>query len=169
MKNFNKMLQWIVLIAAVALVIFYFKNNHRVYDRAKVAEIQTVASEDTKTMNPPTGQNNLSTGELTAEDVIINYVRKHGKLPDCYITKNEARNHGWIASAGNLCDVLPGRAIGGDRFGNRDRQLPDKEGRQYFEADLNCICGKRGADRLVFSNDGLIFVTHDHYKTFEKK
>lgn len=106
---------------------------------------------------------------LTREDVVVSYVKEHGRLPGYYITKKEARDGGWIASEGNLCDVLPGKAIGGDVFSNREGSLPGKPGRSWYEADLNYNCGRRNADRLVFSNDGLIFVTHDHYKTFEEK
>lgn len=111
----------------------------------------------------------LPIDKLTEESVVIPYVKKNSQLPDYYITKKDARNRGWVPSKGNLCDVLPGRAIGGDVFTNRERKLPEKKGRIYYEADLNYNCGRRNADRLVFSNDGLIFVTHDHYKTFEKQ
>ncbi|NLO71784.1 MAG: ribonuclease [Porphyromonadaceae bacterium] len=107
--------------------------------------------------------------ELTSVSVVVPYVKKNGQLPDYYITKSEARNKGWVASKGNLCDVLPGRAIGGDIFTNRERNLPTKKGRIYYEADLNYNCVRRNADRLVFSNDGLIFITYDHYNTFEKQ
>ena len=66
----------------------------------------------------------------------------------------------------NLCAVLPGKAIGGDRFSNREGQLPSAGGRVWREADINYQCGRRGADRLLYSSDGLIFVTRDHYKNF---
>lgn len=112
---------------------------------------------------------NQQIDELTKESVVVTYVKKNGRLPDYYITKKDARSQGWIASEGNLCEVLPGRAIGGDIFTNRERNLPAQKGRIYYEADLNYNCGNRNADRLVFSNDGLIFVTFDHYKTFEKR
>lgn len=107
--------------------------------------------------------------DLTDEKIIIPYLKKHQRLPDYYITKGEARKLGWVASDGNLCEVLPGKAIGGDRFGNREGKLPKKTGRQYFEADLNYNCGRRNADRVVYSNDGLIYLTKDHYKTFQKQ
>lgn len=112
---------------------------------------------------------NLSIDELTNEDIVVEYLKEHHRLPDCYITKKEARELGWIPSEGNLCDVLPGRAIGGDYFGNREGKLPKKPGRKYYEADLNYNCGRRNADRVVYSNDQLIFVTKDHYKTFIEK
>lgn len=107
--------------------------------------------------------------DLTDERIVIPYLKKHNRLPDYYITKSEARTLGWIASKGNLCYVLPGKAIGGDRFGNREGRLPKKSGRQYYEADLNYECGRRNADRVVYSNDGLIYLTKDHYKTFQKQ
>ena len=98
---------------------------------------------------------------------MIDYVKANHKLPDYYITKSEARNQGWNASAGNLCEVLPGRAIGGDKFSNREKTLP--KGDQYFEADVNYNCGKRNADRIVFTKNGDVWLTKNHYKSFEKK
>ncbi|MBM3651122.1 MAG: ribonuclease, partial [Alphaproteobacteria bacterium] len=59
-----------------------------------------------------------------------------------------------------------GRTIGGDPFFNREKRLPEKAGRRWFEADLDAQCARRGAHRLVFSGDGLVFVTTDHYRTF---
>lgn len=107
--------------------------------------------------------------QLTEESVVVNYLKDHQKLPKYYLTKNQAKKKGWVPVKGNLCDVLPGNAIGGDRFGNREGLLPNKNGRQFYEADLNYNCGKRNADRVVYSNDGLIYVTKDHYKSFQKR
>lgn len=106
--------------------------------------------------------------ELTNEDIVVAYLKQHHKLPDYYITKNEARKMGWHSSKGDLCDVLPGKAIGGDYFGNFEKRLPQKSGRKYYEADINYSCGHRNAQRLIYSNDGLIYTTKDHYKTFQK-
>jgi hypothetical protein len=91
---------------------------------------------------------------------------RHGRLPERYLTKDEARAAGWRPGR-DLCEVAPGRALGGDRFGNREGLLPDRPGRVWFEADLDHACGRRGPRRLVFSNDRLIFVTLDHYRSFE--
>lgn len=107
--------------------------------------------------------------ELTKESVVIPYIKKHGELPEYYITKSEAKQKGWVPSKGNLCEVAPGKAIGGDVWTNRQKSLPVKSGRKYFEADLNYKCGNRNADRVVFSNDGLVFVTFDHYRSFDEK
>jgi hypothetical protein len=105
--------------------------------------------------------------ELTNENTVINYVKANRRLPDYYITKGEARKLGWVASKGNLCDVVPGRAIGGDKFSNREKALP--AGNKYFEADVNYNCGNRNADRIVFTKDGEVWLTKNHYKTFEKQ
>ncbi|MEI8173968.1 MAG: ribonuclease domain-containing protein, partial [Deltaproteobacteria bacterium] len=90
------------------------------------------------------------------------------RLPDNFITKKDARRLGWDPSRGNLRDVAPGKSIGGDVFRNRERRLPEKKGRVWFEADIHYKGGKRGKDRLIFSNDGLIYKTEDHYRTFSR-
>ena len=105
---------------------------------------------------------------LTAESRVTGYLQQHQRLPDYYIRKSAARKQGWDPAKGNLCQVLPGRAIGGDRFSNREGGLPEKNGRSWYEADVNYQCGRRGADRLLYSSDGLIFVTRDHYRHFEQ-
>lgn len=122
------------------------------------------------TTNPSTEasrQSDVLEGESynTREDVSL-YIHLFGTLPPNYITKQEAQDVGWVASKGNLWEVTDRLIIGGDRFGNRERLLPEKSGRQYYECDVNYNGGFRGAERLVYSNDGLIFYTSDHYATF---
>lgn len=102
-----------------------------------------------------------------AEDVAL-YIHTFGRLPENYVTKSEAQDLGWISEKGNLWDVADGVVIGGDRFGNREGLLPDASGRIWYECDVNYEGGYRNAYRLVYSNDGLIYYTDDHYKTFEK-
>lgn len=94
-------------------------------------------------------------------------LRRDGNLPARYVDKREAERLGW-RPGDDLCRVARGRAIGGDRFGNFERRLPDRQGRTWREADLDFACGRRGARRLVFSSDGLAFVTIDHYETFRE-
>ncbi|WP_294299033.1 ribonuclease domain-containing protein [uncultured Chryseobacterium sp.] len=108
-----------------------------------------------------------SIDQLTEEKTVIHYIKQNHKLPDYYITKNQARNLGWNPSKGNLCEVAPGKAIGGDRFGNREKILP--EDKEYFEADVNYHCGSRQADRIVFTKDGEVYLSKNHYKSFEKQ
>ncbi len=100
----------------------------------------------------------------TAEDVSL-YIYLYDDLPDNFMTKNEARELGW--SGGGLEDYAPGMCIGGDRFGNYEGLLPKEKGRVYTECDINTLGeDSRGAERIVFSNDGLIFYTDDHYDSF---
>jgi ribonuclease T1 len=102
-----------------------------------------------------------------ADDVAL-YLHAYNKLPDNYITKSQAKEMGWDSQEGNLWDVADGYVIGGDNFGNREKLLPIKDGRKYYEADVNYNGGYRGAERLVYSNDGLVFYTKDHYDSFEQ-
>ena len=107
-------------------------------------------------------------GTYTSKWQVAEYIHRFGKLPSNYITKEQARKMGWISSQGNLNKVAPGKSIGGDRFGNYERILPVKDGRKYFECDIDYRGGRRNAKRIIFSNDGLIYYTEDHYNTFER-
>ena len=101
----------------------------------------------------------------TKEDVAL-YIHLYGHLPRNFITKNEAEKLGW--PGGSLEPYAPGMCIGGSRFGNYEGLLPEAEGRTYTECDIDTLgAEKRGAKRIVFSNDGLIYYTADHYETFE--
>jgi hypothetical protein len=95
----------------------------------------------------------------------VTALRTDGRLPARYLTKHAAEARGW-RPGGDLCRAATGQAIGGDTFNNRERRLPDKPGRRWHEADLDYACGARGAKRLLWSSDGLIFVTVDHYTSF---
>lgn len=107
-------------------------------------------------------------GSYNTKEEVALYLHTYGRLPDNYITKKEAQELGWDSKKGNLTDVAPGRSIGGSHFSNYEGQLPEKDGRKYYECDLDYDGGYRGAERLIYSNDGLIFYTEDHYKTFEQ-
>ena len=94
------------------------------------------------------------------------YIHTYGRLPDNFITKKEAQALGW--PGGSLEPYAPGKCIGGSRFGNYEGLLPEKEGRTYTECDIDTLGAEsRGAKRIVFSNDGLIYYTGDHYESFE--
>ncbi len=107
-------------------------------------------------------------GEYTSKDEVAAYIHEFGHLPSNYITKKKAEELGWVAREGNLWKVAPGKSIGGGRFGNYEGLLPEKNGRKYYECDIDFRGKSRGAKRIVYSNDGLIFYTEDHYETFEQ-
>lgn len=106
-------------------------------------------------------------GEYSDPEHVALYIHIYGELPPNYITKSEARDLGWDSGEGNLWDVAPGMSIGGDSFGNREGNLPEKKGRTYYECDVNYAGGYRGGERIVFSSDGLVYYSQDHYENFE--
>ena len=104
-------------------------------------------------------------GSYTSKEDVALYIHLYGKLPQNFITKSQARNLGW--KSGSLERYAPGKCIGGDTFQNREGLLPKKSGRTYKECDIDTL-GKssRGAKRIVFSNDGLVYYTDNHYASF---
>lgn len=162
MKN-NKNIIKIGIAIVVALVGYFFIKDFSI-DHNLPAQDQLIQNQ---TLKNTSVKNPTSIDELTDENLVIDYVKKNHRLPDYYLTKNEAKKLGWEAHLGNLCDVLPGKAIGGDSFGNREKKLP--LGNQYYEADVNYNCGNRNADRIIYTTEGEVWLTHDHYKTFTKK
>ncbi len=105
-------------------------------------------------------------GSYTSPEDVAEYIHTFGTLPGNFITKSEAKKLGWDSSKGNLWDVAYGKSIGGDRFGNYEKLLPEAEDRTYTECDVNYEGGYRGSERIIFSNDGLTFYTNDHYESF---
>ena len=105
-------------------------------------------------------------GSYTSKEEVAAYIATYDKLPENYITKKEAKALGW-QTKGTLDEVAPGKSIGGDYFGNYEGTLPEEPGREYHECDIDYESGNRNAERLVYSNDGNIYYTEDHYKTFE--
>ena len=104
-------------------------------------------------------------GSYTTKEDVALYIHTYGHLPNNFITKKEAEALGW--SGGGLDDYAYGCSIGGNRFGNYEGLLPEANGRTYTECDIDTMhASKRGAKRIVFSNDGLIFYTDDHYESF---
>lgn len=103
----------------------------------------------------------------SSKDDVAEYLYLYGHLPDNYITKSEAKKLGWVSSKGNLWDVAPGMSIGGDTFGNREGLLPKEKGRKYYECDVDYEGGYRSSERIIYSNDGLVYYTEDHYNSFD--
>ncbi len=107
-------------------------------------------------------------GIYTTPEEVAEYIHLYEKLPSNYLTKKQAMDLGWDSSKGNLWDVTDKGVIGGDKFGNREGLLPKEKGRQYYECDVNYEGSYRGGERIVYSKDGLIFYTKDHYKSFKQ-
>jgi len=97
------------------------------------------------------------------------WIKHKGRLPSYYMNKEQAQSIGWQKTKGNsswLSSIAPGRMLGGNIYRNDDGHLPEAPGRIWYEADINYRSGNRNSERLLYSNDGLIFVTYDHYHTF---
>ncbi len=138
-------------------------------------ETESPAPAETANPNPaetedPAAQGGLSVEEdgwYDSKEEVALYIHLYGRLPDNYVTKREAQELGW--SGGSVERYAgEGTAIGGSRFGNYEGLLPEAEGRAYTECDVGTVgASSRGAQRIVFSNDGLIYYTGDHYESFE--
>lgn len=104
-------------------------------------------------------------GTYSSKEDVALYIHTYGKLPSNYITKKEAQELGW--SGGSLEPYAPGRCIGGSYFGNYEGLLPSADGRTYRECDIDTLgADSRGAKRIVYSSDGLVYYTDDHYESF---
>ncbi len=186
MQN-KKSLLYIFLAFVAGLLLMYLFNNYKI-EKKNTSENTEISYQKPESQNQdnsysyqkPSRKNSenfdekksddngssSNIAELTNENVVINYVKEHHELPDYYITKSEAKRNGWNPGE-SLCDAVPGKAIGGDHFSNREGNFP--KGEQYFEADVNYECGHRNAERIVFTKSGRVWVTHNHYKSFEER
>ncbi len=137
-------------------------DNENIGDTAvnKTLESEPDAPPEEETAEPS------EDGTYSSKDDVAQYIYIYGHLPSNFITKKEAEKLGW--QGGSLEPYAPGKCIGGSHFGNYEGLLPEKEGRTYTECDIDTLgADKRGAKRIVFSNDGLIYYTEDHYESFE--
>ena len=145
-----------IKILALFLSILIIISGCRLNDNTPIEE-------ENNTQNT---ENIYESGTYTDPRELAQYIHTYGRLPNNFLTKKEALKLGWESEKGNLWEVTDKMSIGGDKFGNREGLLPKKEDRIYYECDVNYEGGYRGAERIVFSNDGLIFYTDDHYESF---
>ena len=158
-----KMARWLKLICAALLTVAFLVSlsgcqPKEVAPVAVSGAVKSDATEKKKKKGKPYS---------TANEVAA-YIHKFRQLPPNFISKLEAQKLGWDQAKGNLWQVADRKSIGGDRFANREGKLPVASGRQYYECDIDYRGGFRGAKRLVYSNDGLVFYSEDHYKTFRQ-
>jgi len=170
-KNFKFYAIVLVLIAAALVYFGTGRDSGAAFDTA--VELLDVLSGDATTAassSPDKADDEQSPidedGWYYSKDEVALYIHTYGRLPDNFVSKAEAEKAGW--TGGSVEKYIPGAAIGGSRFGNYEGILPKAQGRTWTECDINTQ-GKssRGAERIVFSNDGLIYYTSDHYESFE--
>ena len=156
----------LVLAMLVSLVGCAFWEDGSVGSSSSVLNEQNDTTETT-TQDTATSEEDVPDpdGSYTSKEDVALYIHLYGCLPSNFITKSEARKLGW--KSGSVEKYAPGKCIGGDRFGNYEGLLPKAAGRTYYECDIDTLGGKsRGAKRIVFSNDGLVYYTSDHYASF---
>ena len=160
-----------VILAALAVYASQepWENNNQ--DNNQSHQTQATESESTQEAsqqtNTDTDQIQVSEdGAYTSPEEVAAYIDEYDKLPENFISKSEAEDRGWVSSEGNLWEVAEGMSIGGDYFGNYEGLLPEED--EYREADVNYDGGFRGAERIIFSDDGDIYYTDDHYESFEQ-
>jgi len=135
------------------------KNTARPAATVTATATETPAAEDA-------GEPTEEPGPIIEPQRIADYIFEHGELPDNFITKKEAQAMGWDSRYNYVSDVAPGMSIGGDYFGNYEGKLPRVKGRKYYEADCWYTEGPRNAYRIIYSSDGHVWYTEDHYNTF---
>lgn len=176
----KKLSPYLIFALTVCLVLLGRWTYQDAPPSAPPAPVQSVAATAEPTAQPSVQPTPVTTADPkgntepleengsydSVQDVAL-YIQTYGELPDNYITKNEAEDLGW--SGGSVEQYAPGKAIGGDRFSNREGLLPKANGRTWTECDIDTLGeNSRGAKRLVFSNDGLIYYTDDHYESFQR-
>lgn len=161
----------LALVLSVSLMAGCGNNNTKA---ANSQEVQTTSIKQnniqTSDANSKSNSSKIKISEdkaYTDKEHVAAYINEFAKLPHNYITKNEAKKLGW-QTKGTLDKVAPGKSIGGDRYGNYEKKLPDKNGRSWKECDIDYVKGNRNGKRIVFSNDGLVYYTGDHYNNFTK-
>ena len=176
MKRNSKTLLYVLGILLVGILIGFVLGKNRVSNDT-VVDVPTVTTtpEVTSTTSPEVSEEpspSEATQELLDEhgtydskEEVALYIHQYNKLPDNFMTKSEARKYGW--EGGALNRVVEGMCIGGDVYNNFEGNLPDIDG-TYYECDIDTLTKKkRGAKRIVFSDEGDIYYTNDHYETFE--
>ena len=173
MKNKRKLILPVIIVLLLTVFNFFSGN------KADPASIGIIGGADGPTQIILSSKNDKPKNDLQKSDEpaldedgiydskeeVALYIQTFGHLPSNYITKKEAQAAGW--PGGGLEKYCPGKCIGGDYFGNREGLLPKAKGRKYTECDIDTLGAKsRGAKRIVFSNDGLIYYTDDHYETY---
>lgn len=178
MKKIFTLLTAVLLAVVVGLTCFGCNQNAS-SDSApaspSISATSAVSASTASTSRPQASSTASATeisvtkdGTYTDKEHVALYIHLYGHVPSNYVTKTKARKAGWVNTKGNLWDVLPGKSIGGGGFNNDDGTLPDAPGREWYECDIDYDGGYRNEKRIVYSDDGLVFYTGDHYKTFEQ-
>ena len=162
MKNRKTSVRLLVLLLAAVFLLGGCTAN-----ALETAKSKKNTAAPAVTMEPtPVPEPAATPGPLEEAQRIADYLFEYGKLPENFIRKQDAQAPGWDSYYNYVSDVAPGKSIGGDYFGNYEKKLPVVEGRKYYEADCFYQGGRRNEFRIIYSNDGHVWYTGDHYNTF---
>lgn len=172
----KQLIQGIVVLVAILAVAMLTRGKWQAPPPEGTVGAQVTSTAEEEDDEQATDDNQTASSEQTIDkdgtytdkDNVALYIHTYEHLPTNYITKKEVEKQGWDSKKGNLQEILPGKSIGGSHFGNYDGTLPEAKGRKYKECDIDYEGGHRNAKRIIFSNDGLIFYTGDHYENFEQ-
>ena len=158
----NKIIRlFVILLAAILLLSSCTASALETAKKKKTTATPVVTA--TPTAVPEV---TATPGPMDEAQRLADYIFEHGELPDNFITKKEAQARGWQDQYQYVGDIEPGLCIGGDYFGNYERKLPVVKGRKYYEADCFYHGGPRDKYRIIYSTDGHVWFTGDHYNTF---
>lgn len=157
----------ILALLMALLMALTLGNPAMAKSRKKKKTTPTPAAVTTVTpVGPAATPTPVPDGPITDPRSIADYLFAHGELPPNFLTKKEAMALGWDSRWNYVSDVAPGMSLGGTYYGNYEELLPVVQGRRYYEADCNYTGGRRGAERIIYSSDGHVWYTGDHYQTF---
>ena len=166
----KKLWYFLSILSTLLLVVLPISGCNSSFNVESTTETRTYTSTITNNSDKNTSDTSQSDNAGTASSKkkqidVTNYLIQYRQLPTNFITKKEAKKLGW--SGGSLEPYAPGKCIGGDYFGNYEQRLPVVSGRTYHECDIDTLNAKsRGAKRIIYSDDGQIYYTDDHYETF---
>jgi ribonuclease T1 len=170
--------QWRILVALMLLIILAGCQPTVNRPAAETSNTSVAVAPEEHVLSPTDNEQSSSPAEgkaqvewgqrYSGQTEVAAYIHSYHVLPPNYLTKKAAQKLGWDSNKGNLWQVTDHMSIGGDRFGNEEGLLPSIQGRQYYECDVNYAGGYRGAERIIYSSDGLIFYTRDHYQSFRQ-
>lgn len=168
-KRFRRIALLALLLAAALLLSACSAGTTETTKQKKENSSRAAVTETVRPTGAPTDAPEEPTeapGPIIEPQRIADYLFEYGELPENFITKKEAKALGWKSGTNYLSDVAPGKSIGGDVFGNYEGRLPQDKGLKYHEADCWYTEGPRTSDRIIYSTDGRIWYTEDHYQTF---
>lgn len=163
----KRWVEWVAVFSP-AICSFCFLRHGRIFDITDPTEIFPLVHPNCNCSVVPLVAFVAGTATRDGQAGVDLYLFLNHRLPEGYLTKEEAKERGWKPLQGNLSEIAPNAVIGGSVYKNWDKRLPSLPGRIWYEADIEYEGGFRNGKRIIYSSDGLMFITFDHYFTFSE-